>query len=132
MIDPDLLAFLEQRFRESAQQNAQQFADLRKEMTQQFKAAREETNQRFDQVEGRFDQVEGRLEKVEGRLEKVEGRVEKVEGRIERVEETGRQTLVLVEGLRSDINLIVEGFMAQNERMDRLEREVKQIPEQLK
>ena len=96
MIDPDLLAFLEQRFAsidERFRESAQQIAELRKE-----------TNQR----------------------------IERVEGRIEQVDETGRQTRVLVEGLRSDINLIVEGFTAQNERMDRIEGQVARLPEQLK
>jgi|SRR6476660_5710880 len=86
-MDPDLIAYLDQRFRE----NAEQISSLREETTQQISSLRKETLQRFEQVDRRFEQVE----------------------------DTTRQTLILVEGLRSEVHLIAEGFLGLSDKIER-------------
>ncbi|MEA2694451.1 MAG: hypothetical protein QOJ16_3838, partial [Acidobacteriota bacterium] len=84
---------LDQRFRESAEQTAKQFAAVHAEAAE----FRQETADRFQQVD-----------------------------------ETARHTLVLVEGLRSNIELLAEGFGGLNERLDRIQKEVTLLPGQIK
>lgn len=93
-MDPDLIAYLDQRFRETAQQ---------------ISALREETMGRFDQVDRRFEQVDSRFEQVDSRFEQVE--------------ETGRQTRILVEGLRHEIQLVAEGFLGLDYKIERFHSE---------
>src|SRR5882724_5405287 len=122
MVDPELIAYLDQRFRENAEQatalheeTTQQIAVLREETAQQFAAVREETAQQFAAV---------REEAAPFREETTQ--------RFQQVEDTGRQTLVLVEGLRSQIDLLAEGFGGLNERLDRMGNEITQLPGQIK
>ncbi|HZF09546.1 MAG TPA: hypothetical protein VFE33_12220 [Thermoanaerobaculia bacterium] len=95
-MDPELIAYLERRFGENAQQ---------------ISTFRDETVQRFEKVDQRFEQIDRR---------------------IERVEETGRQTRVLIEDLRGEVNLVAEGFAGLNDRLERLKSEVAQIFGQVK
>ena len=108
MDEARLITYLDERFREAAQQR------------QRFQ---EETNLRLDRIEGRLDAVEGRLDAVEGRLETVESRLETVESRLESVEsrlerneEATRHTQISVEALRSDIRQVAEGIVGVDEK----------------
>jgi methyl-accepting chemotaxis protein len=95
-MDPELIAYLDQRFGE----NTQQISALREEVStlrQDFSTFRQETAQRF-----------------------------------ERVEDTSRQTLVLVERLRSDVHLIAEGFVGVNERLERFQSEATLVFDEVK
>jgi soluble lytic murein transglycosylase-like protein len=154
MVDPELIAYLDQRFRESAEQTealrqetAQQFAavraetaELRQEMTQQFTAVRaeaaefrQETTQQFAAV--RAEAAEFRQETAQRftavSTETAELRQETTQ-RFQQVDETARHTLVLVEGLRGDIELLAEGFGGLNERLERIQKEVTLLPGQIK
>ena|SRR5436309_4416891 len=100
MVDPDLIAYLDQRFRESAEQ----IAALREENAQQFAAVRGEAANFREETAQRF----------------------------QRVEDTARQTLVQVEGLRGNVELLAEGFGALNERLERVQHEVDLLPGQIK
>lgn len=100
MVDPDLIAYLGQRFRESAEQ----IAALREENAQQFAAVRGEAATFREETAQRF----------------------------QRVEDTVRQTLVQVEGLRGNVELLAEGFGALNERLERVQRDVDLLPGQIK
>jgi leucyl aminopeptidase (aminopeptidase T) len=155
MVDPDLIAYFDQRFRQSAEQaaalheetaqqiaalreettqqitalreeTAQQFAAMREETTQQFAAVREETAQQFAAVREETAQQFAAV-----RVEAAVFREETAQ-RFQQVEDTGRQTLVLVEGLRSHIDLLAEGFGGLNERLERLGNEVTQLPGHIK
>jgi hypothetical protein len=100
MVDPELIAYLDQRFRESAEQTE----TLRQETVQQFAAVRAEAAEFRQETAQRFQQVD----------------------------ETARHTLVLVEGLRSNIELLAEGFGGLNERLERIQKEVTLLPGQIK
>jgi DNA anti-recombination protein RmuC len=165
MVDPELIAYLDQRFRESAEQTAQQFAaaraetaEIRQEMTQQFTAVRaeaaefrQETTQQFAAVRAeaaefrqetaqRFTAVSAETAELRqetaqrftaAHAEAAEFRQETTQ-RFQQVDETARHTLVLVEGLRSNIELLAEGFGGLNERLERIQKEVTLLPGQIK
>jgi chromosome segregation ATPase len=71
------------------QETTQQIAALREETLQQITALREETSRRFGNVEERLERVEGRV----------------------------HQTQVTVEAMRGDIQLLAEGVIGQEEKL---------------
>jgi hypothetical protein len=98
-----------------------------------FDMLREHVDGRFDRVDQRFEQVDRRFEQVDRRLEGLERHAVTADQRLDRLEvasidlrrhvdattaETRRQFHVVEEGLRGDMQLIVEGVTL---RMDRLE-----------
>lgn len=98
-MDQDLIAYLDQRFRESSQQ----IAGLREEMT----SLREETGQQ-----------------IAGLREEMTSFREETSRRFERVEEEIRHTRVEIEGLRGQIKLLAEGIINFDERLERFRGEV--------
>lgn len=88
-MDAELIAYLDERFRETAQQ---------------IGGLREETIHRFEQVDHRFEQVDNRLEEVNYRFERVEGAI--------------RETRVEIEGVRDDIRLVAEGITGVEEKSE--------------
>jgi hypothetical protein len=95
-MDQELIAYLDQRFRESSEQiaglreeTAQQIAGLREETAQQIASFREETLRHFD-----------------------------------RTEEAIRHTRVEVEGLRGEVRLLAEGIASVEEKMASFRRQV--------
>jgi chromosome condensin MukBEF ATPase and DNA-binding subunit MukB len=118
MVDPDLIAYLDQRFRESAAQTAA----LREETVQQFTAVRTEAAEFRQETAQQFAAV--RAEAAEFRQETAQ--------RFQQVEDTARHTLVLVEGLHGSVDLLAEGYGALNERLERLQKEVALLPGQIK
>lgn len=112
-MDQELIAFLEARFRETAQQIAasheettRQIARLREETTHQVAKLREDTTHQIatfhEETTWRFEQVDSRFEKLE---------------------EATRHTLILVEGLRHELHLVAESVVGTNERLERYHRE---------
>jgi len=100
-MDPELIAYLDERFRETSQQ----IQGLREETSQQIQGLdqqiqgfREETSQRFDKVDKRLGQMDEQL-----RLTDVD---------------------VKVERLRDDIKQVAEGVIMANEKMDASKLEV--------
>ncbi|HZF08073.1 MAG TPA: hypothetical protein VFE33_04710 [Thermoanaerobaculia bacterium] len=155
MVDPELIAYLDQRFRENAEQatalheettqqiavlreeTAQQFAAVREETAQQFTAVREETAQQINALRVETTQQinvlrEETAQQFAAVREEAATFREETTQRFQQVEDTGRQTLVLVEGLRSQIDLLAEGFGGLNERLDRMGNEITQLPGQIK
>lgn len=105
-MNQELIAFLEAHFRDSNQR----MEAFHQETTGQIEALRQEMLHRFEKTDQRLDRVEQHLDQVDQRLEKLE--------------DTTRYTLVLVEGLRHEIQLIAEGFMLLSEKLDRLQSEM--------
>ena len=129
MVDPDLIAYLDQRFRESAEQTA----ELRAEIAQQFNAVREETNQQFTGMRAEASAFrEETAQQFTGVRAEASAFREETAQRFEQVDETARHTLVLVEGLRSNIELLAEGFGGLNERLERIQRDLELVPGQIK
>lgn len=94
-MDPELIAYLDERFRETAQQ---------------IQGLREETSHRFDRVDERLGKVDERLAKTEEKLG--------------HLDEQLRLTDVKVEGLRDNIKQVAEGVIMANEKLDASKLEV--------
>jgi len=94
-------------------------------------------DERFDRLEGRMEKLEGRVEKLEGRMENIEGRMENIEGRMENIEgrmdgvEGGLRHLQLVveNEIRPQIQILAEGHMMLNEKLDRVLENAKETEE---
>jgi len=121
-MDQELIAYLDARFRETAQQIAGlreettgQIKGLREETAQQFAAAREETAQ---QITGLREETTEHFKQIDRRFEQVDRRFEQVDKRFEKVEETARHTLILVEGLRHEVQLLAESVSGMNEKLE--------------
>jgi chromosome segregation ATPase len=99
-MDQELIAYFDERFRETSRQ----IQDLREEAVQQFTSFRAEVDQRFEQVDRRFEQVDRQLGQVGQRLDQLQ--------------ETVHGTQILVEDLRGKIELVAEGVVGVNERLD--------------
>jgi chromosome segregation ATPase len=122
MLDQELTTYLDAQFREISRQ----IAESREDATRQVARLREEFEHRFDSLERRFDSLEHRFDSLEHRVgilehrfDSLERRFESLERRVEHLEATGRQTLVLVEGLRDEVHLIAEGYVGVIERLER-------------
>ena len=77
-------------------------------------------DKRFDKIDERFDKVDERFDKLEGRMENLEGRMEKIEGRVDKLEESVTSLQLAVENeIRPSIQLLAEGHMMLNEKLDR-------------
>lgn len=81
----------------------ERFSAMSKQISAEISALREETIQRFKQIDRRFEQIDRRFEQLETTI---------------------RQTQVMVEGLRSDMQLVAEGMMGVGERMEALQGNV--------
>jgi chromosome segregation ATPase len=101
-MDPELVAFLEERF-SRLERSSSEF--------------REETLSRFDRVDERLDQMDRRFDQMDGRLDQMDGR-------LDRVETEGRHTRILVEDLRGMISLLAEGVIGLGERMENFEERI--------
>ena len=101
-----MIAFLEAHFRDANQR----METFHRATTDQIETLRQEMLQRFQKSDERFEQIDQRFEQVDQRFEKLE--------------ETTRHTLVLVEELRHELQLIAEGFMLLSEKLDRLQSEM--------
>lgn len=94
-MDPDLIAYLDQRFRETAQQ----IGAARDETMQQISGLRQETMQRFEQVDRRFEQLEDTTRHTLVLVEELRGEIRLIaEGFVGLNERLGR--------LQSDVMLV--------------------------
>jgi chromosome segregation ATPase len=147
----DLIAYLDTRFRETAQQFAaleertsQQFAALEERMdtrfhetAQQFAALEErmdtrfrETAQQFAALEERTSQQFAALEErtsqqITSLREELAGQRAENNRRFEQLEEAVRHTQVTVEHLDGKIRLVAEGVSNVNEKLDTVKTELK-------
>ncbi|HEX3527738.1 MAG TPA: hypothetical protein VH988_11785 [Thermoanaerobaculia bacterium] len=115
-MDPELISYFDQRFREVSLQN--------EGLRQEIKDLRGEMNHRFEQIDARFVKVEIRLDQIEERVEKIEIRLGQVEDRIEKVDDRVHQTQISVESLHADLRLVAEGVMSNDEKIVTLRKEV--------
>ncbi len=105
-MDRELIAYLDEHFREMSQQ----MEGLRQESGR----LRQETSQKIDGLRVEMSgKIDGLREEMSG---KIGGLREEMSGKIDGLREENHQTGVLVEGLRSDIQLLAEGMMGQAEK----------------
>jgi chromosome segregation ATPase len=132
MTDQELIAYLDSRFQETSRQIRSLGTDLasfREETHQRFEQVDQrfqqvdrrfqEVDQRFQEMDRRFQEVDQRFQEMDQRFQEMDRRFQEVDRRFEKAEETARQTLVLVENLRDKVQLLAEGFMGLNDRLER-------------
>ena len=119
-MDPELISYLDQRFREMSLQNEAQHRETRQEVAN----LRKEMNERFEQADARFVRIEIRLDQIEERVENVETRLGQVAERIREVDDRVHLTQISVESLRSDLRVVAEGVMSNDEKIVTLREEV--------
>jgi vacuolar-type H+-ATPase subunit H len=96
-VDEELKAYLDRNFRE-----------LREETSRQFREAREETSREFREVREELGGVREELGEVR----------EETSRQFGEVREDNRLSRVLLEGLRSEVQLVAEGVMGISERLE--------------
>ena len=80
-------------------------------------------DRQFEKIDKRFDGVDERLDKLEGRMDKLEGRVDKLEGSVTHLQ------LVIENEIRPNIQILAEGHMMLNEKLDRALENAKETEE---
>ena len=87
-------------------------------------------DRRFDKIDERFDKVDERFDRLEGRMENLEGRMENLEGRVDKLEESVTNLQLVVENeIRPSIQILAEGHMMLNEKLDRVLENAKETEE---
>jgi len=103
-MDQALIAYFDERFRETSQVITQQVVQ---QVSHQIQGLREETLRRFEQVDARFEQVDARFREVDRQFGEAR--------------DVARQTLVLVEDVRHQLQLVAEGYGSLDDRLARVE-----------
>src|SRR5882724_12829687 len=113
-MDRELITYFDAHFGEVSQrietlhqETTQQIAALRDETTQQITALRDETTQQITALRDEMNQ-----------------RFEKVDERFERVEVAVHHTQITVEAMRGDVQLLAEGWIGQEEKLQASRGEV--------
>ncbi len=87
-------------------------------------------DKRFDKIDERFDKVDERFDRLEGRMENLEGRMENLEGRVDGVEDGLKHLQLVFENeMRPNIQILAEGHMMLNEKLDRVLENAKETEE---
>ncbi|MGC2422892.1 MAG: hypothetical protein WA666_00895 [Nitrospirota bacterium] len=71
----------------------------------------------------KFEKIDERFEKIDNQFEKIDERFKKIDDQFEEVK---RHTGVLIEAVEHKIDIVIEGVMGLNERLDRHTAENKQ------
>jgi archaellum component FlaC len=74
---------------------------------------------RLDRMDSRFEGIDHRLDRMDARFDGIDNRLDGMDKRLGGVESEVRQAHVLIENLRDQVELVVEGFESMNEKLDR-------------
>ncbi len=87
-------------------------------------------DERLDRVDERFDRMDERLDRMDERFDRMDERFDRLEGRVDKLEEsvTGLQLAVENE-IRPSIQILAEGHMMLNEKLDRVLENAKETEE---
>ena len=102
-MDPELVGYLDERFAY---------------LDQRFEAI----DQRFDAVDRRFDAIDQCFNAVDRRFDAIERRQDATD---ERLEDTRRHLGILIENLDGKIQLVAEGVINVDQKIDRVRDELK-------
>ena len=86
-MDPELIAYLDERFQGLDASFTQQIQGLREETSQQIQGLREETSQRFDTVDKRLGQMDEQLRLTDVKVEALQGNIQVVAEGVAAVDE---------------------------------------------
>ena len=115
-------AYLDRRFAEMQQRFDAKIDDLRAEMEERFTAVDQRfaaSEERFAAIDQRFEAIDQRFEAIDRRLIAIDRRFAAIDRRFDKVEAQIRHTHVVLEDLRSSVQLIAENMSAMNQKLDR-------------
>jgi archaellum component FlaC len=137
-MDQELIAYLEERFRENSRQmqsfreeTSGQMQSFREEISGQVQSFREENSRQMQSFrEETSGQVQSFREEISHQIEALRqetmSRFEQVDDVVRQNKDEIRHTQIMVEAVRSDLQGVAEGVMGANERIDALREEMKQ------
>jgi chromosome segregation ATPase len=112
MDDRELIAYFDRQFQEIhneigelRQETREQIGELRQETRAQIGELRQETSSQFGEVYRQFGEVNSRFEKLETAL---------------------RHTQVVIEGVRSDVQMVAEGVATVDGKVERFRTEMQE------
>ena len=87
-------------------------------------------DRQFVKIDKRFDGIDERLDRMDERFDRMDERFDRLEGRVDKLEEsvTGLQLAVENE-IRPSIQILAEGHMMLNEKLDRVLENAKETEE---
>ena len=87
-------------------------------------------DERFDRMDERFDRMDERFDRMDERFDRLEGRVECLEGRVDGVKGGLKHLQFVIENeIQPHIQLLAEGHMMLNEKLDRALENAKETEE---
>jgi archaellum component FlaC len=110
-MDPEIVEYFDRRFDEAERRSRERFDEVERRGQERFDAAERRNQERFAAVNQRFDESERRFEHVDRQIVEVKDSV--------------RHTNVVLEDLRSKVEIVAEGVMAVQERQDRDREELR-------
>ena len=124
-MDPELIAYLDERFRGIDASFTQQIQGLREETSQQIQGLREETSQQIQGLrEETSQQIQGLREETSQQFAGMGKRFVGMDKRFDQMDEQLRLTGVRVESLQSQIQQVAEGVAAGNETLEAFKKDV--------
>ena len=77
-------------------------------------------DRQFEKIDKRFDGIDERLDRMDERFDGIDERFDRLEGRVDKLEESVTSLQLAVENeMRPSIQLLAEGHMMLNEKLDR-------------
>lgn len=105
-MDKDLIAYLDERFRETSQQLANFREEAERRLDERFREASQQLAGFREESDGRFRETS---QQIASFRDETERRFEETNQRFEKVEDGVRHTQIMVEGVRGDVQLVAEG-----------------------
>ena len=87
-------------------------------------------DRQFEKIDKRFDGIDERLDRMDERFDGIDERFDRLEGRVDKLEESATSLQLAVENeIRPSIQLLAEGHMMLNEKLDRVLENAKDTEE---
>ena len=87
-------------------------------------------DRQFEKIDKRFDGIDERLDRMDERFDGIDERFDRLEGRVDKLEESVTSLQLAVENeIRPSIQLLAEGHMMLNEKLDRVLENAKDTEE---
>ena len=87
-------------------------------------------DRQFEKIDKRFDGIDERLDRMDERFDGIDERFDRLEGRVDKLEESVTSLQLAVENeIQSHIQILAEGHMMLNEKLDRVLENAKDTEE---
>lgn len=87
-------------------------------------------DRQFEKIDKRFDGIDERLDRMDERFDGIDERFDRLEGRVDKLEESVTSLQLAVENeIQPHIQILAEGHMMLNEKLDRVLENAKDTEE---